>query len=938
MARLGHLALLLILLTPLDVRAAPEGGAATEAPLMHFVQRPQDQALILNLTLNRTSIGENFIVYQDKKRLLIPLAGVMSALEIAITTDPDTGTASGFFINEDRRFSLDLAAGTGSVNGRTFVLEPGSVERQLTDIYVDAALLADWFSIRFHLVSEDLTLVVTSVELLPIQERLDRERRRAGVRRPGEFGPYTMVEAPAKWIDWPFVDTNIQYSTTKNNGQMVQQGQYSSVVTGMVGGLDLDMSLNGSVPQQQGYQQFLRATLGQRDPRGGLLGPIDAREFALGDVSSPSLPLVSNSVAGRGAMLSTFPLHRLSDLQRVTLRGELPVGWQVELYRGSDLLDFQTSNSDGRYEFLNIPTIAGLNAFRLVFYGPEGQRREQEQPIYVAAATVGAGETGYSLLFNQQNTDLFGNHPNSNQVQTTAFTRFDQLNQLLSQPNINDGALRFNAEAEHGISDSLSLNGAVSSLPLGNIETQYFQTGLRAAWLGALANVSAATSNNGGVAAGTSVQSQINSLSWLLSYDRFLDHFVSERSFDLLLNQPLVATSAVQLNGLVPGIGSGRLPFATSATYSEAENGTSHLELRGRLTSYISRFTLAAETQSELISHQTTQTQETFRVGTQFGRIGLRGETIYTLTPTAKLSATQLTADFPARPNLNLRLGVTRLQTQPQETQLTAGAAVLFNNLALGADANVSDRGDFSILFKIAFSFGIEPRSGQPVFRGQAFARSGAISPLVFLDRDGDGKFGPEDVPLPNVRLRSENYVFHDKTDQSGTALITGLEPYQETPVRIDPETLEDPYWKPAEQNISVLPRPGSVVKLEFPVYETGEIDGAVEIERAEQRVPLPGIRLQVVDGDGKVVAQALSGYDGSFFVQGVRLGSFALRADPEQLAKLHLAAAAPTAVELSRDSPAATAGTITLTRSNGEADSPSAGVPSAAAPAAAPP
>jgi len=944
MARLGHLALLFILLTPLDVRAAPEGGAAAEAPLMRLVQRPQDQALILNLTLNRTSIGENFIVYQDKKRLLVPLGGVMSALEIAITTDPDTGTASGFFINENRRFSLDLTTGTASLNGRTFVLEPGSVERQLTDIYVDATLLANWFSIRFHLVSEDLTLVASSVELLPVQERLDRERRRAGVRRPGEFGPYTLVEPPAKWIDWPFVDTNIQYSTTKNNGQMLQQGQYSSVVTGMVGGLDLDMSLNGAVPQQQGYQQFLRATLGQRDPRGGLLGPIDAREFAFGDVSSPSLPLVSNSVAGRGAMLSTFPLHRLSDLQRVTLRGELPVGWQVELYRGSDLLDFQTSNSDGRYEFLNVPTIAGLNAFRLVFYGPEGQRREQEQPIYVAAAAVGAGETGYSLLFNQQNTDLFGSHPSS-QLQTTAFTRFDQLtrNQLLSQPNINNGALRFSAEAEHGINDSLSLNGAVSSLPVGNVETQYFQTGLRAAWLGALANLGAATSNNGGVAAGTSVQSQINSLSWLLSYNRFLDHYVSERSFDLFLNQPLVATSAVQLNGLVPGFGNGRLPFATSATYSEAENGTSHLELRGRLTSYISRFTLAAETQSQLASHQSTQTQEVFRVGTQFGRIGLRGETIYNLTPVAELSATQLTADLPVRPNLNLRLGVTRLQTRPQETQFTTGAAFLFNNLALGADANVSDRGDFSILFKIAFSFGVEPRTRQPVFRGQSFARSGAISPLVFLDRDGDGKFGPEDVPLPNVRLRSENYVFRDKTDQSGTALITGLEPYQETPVRIDTETLEDPFWKPAEQNISVLPRPGSVVKLDFPVYETGEVDGAVEVEREGQRAPLPGIRLQVVDGDGKVVAQALSGYDGSFFVQGVRLGSFTLRADPDQLAKLHLAALPPKAVELSHDSPAATAGTITLTRSKGEdragqADSPVTGLPSQVAPATPPP
>src|SRR6185312_10005092 len=391
----------------------------------------------------------------------------------------------------------------------------------------------------------------------------------------------------------------------------------------------------------------------------------------------------------------------------------------------------------------------------------------------------------------------------------------------------NDGGLRFNAEVEHGLSDNFSVNGAVSSLPIGNTQIQYFQTGLRAAWLGALSNLSAATSNNGGVAAGTSVQSQFDSLSWQLSYDRFLDHFLSERSFDLILNQPLVATSGVQLNGLLPGFGSGRLPFATSATYSEAENGQSHLELRGRLSSYISRFTVAAETQSEVISHQTAQTQEIIRIGTQFGRIGLRGETIYNLTPTAELSATQLTADFAARQNLNLRLGVTRLQTEPKETQFTAGAAVLFDRLALGTDASVSDRGDFSLLFKIAFSFGMQPRGNEPVFRGQTFARSGAISPLVFLDRDGDGKFGPEDTPLPNVRLRTDSYAFRDKTDQSGTALITGLDPYQETPVRVDTETLEDPYWKAPDQNIAVLPRPGSVVKLEFPVYETGEIDGA---------------------------------------------------------------------------------------------------------------
>ena len=932
MPRLGRLARLLVLLTPL-YGLDPLDARAQDAPLMRLVERPQEQALVVNLTLNRISIDENFIVYQEKNRLLVPLSAVMSALEIAITADPETGTASGFFIREDRRFALDLAARTASFNGKTFMLEPGKVERQLTDIYVDTALLDDWFSIRFHLNTEELTLLVSSVELLPVQERLERERRRSGVYHPGEAGQYNIVEPPSKWIDWPFIDTSIQYSTTRNQGHMIQQGQYTSVVTGMVGGLDLDMAANGAVPSQ-GYSNSLRATLGQRDPRGGLLGPLDAREFFVGDVSSPSLPLVSNSVAGRGGTVSTFPLHRLSDLQRVTLRGELPVGWEVELYRGADLMDFQTSSSDGRYEFLNVPTIPGLNAFRLVFYGPEGQRREEDRPIFVAPASVAAGETGFRLLANQQNTDIFGNHP-SNQLQgVTPFNRFDLLtrNQLLSQQNINNGAFRAVAEVEHGLSDTVSLNGAVSSVPFGGTDQQYLQTGLRASVLGILANIDAAAAKSRGYALGSGLQSQLGSLSWLLSYNRFA-HFISERSFDVILNEPLVSTSRVQLNGLLPDFAVGRMPFAVSATYSEGENGASHTELLARVSTYISRFTLGAETQSNLVTGQDPQTSEVFRVGTQFGKIGLRGEAIYKLTPTAEFNAVRLTSDFLVRPDLNLRLGVTHFETAPRETQLTAGAAVLFKHLALGADANVSDRGDFSVLFKLSFGFGVEPRSDRPVFHGESFARTGAIAPLVFLDRDGDGKFGPEDIPLPNVRFRGEGLPLRDRTDESGTAFITGLEPYRDTPVRIDLETLEDPYWKPAEQNIAVLARPGSVVQLEFPVYETGEVDGTVQIERGGQNLPLPGIRLQVLDKDGKVVAQTLSGYDGSFFVQGVRLGGFTLRADPEQLTRLHLdpVEREPRSLLLTRDNPAVSAGIVTLTRiatRDGQASSDSAAPP----------
>jgi len=927
-------------LLPAALRAEDQGP-------MKLVQRPEEQALVVSLRLNSVTIGDNLIVYQDGKRLLVPLGGVLRALELAITADPESGKASGFFINEDRRFELDLATATVRFDGRSFALAPGSAERQLIDIYVDSTLLAEWFSIRLHFSEEDLALIVSSLELLPVQERLERERRRNGVPHDGAANAgYTLKEPPMRWIDWPFVDTNIEFSTNRSDGHQSQQAQYTSIVTDQVAGLDLDMAVNGAAPNLQ-QATTLRATLGRRDPSGGLLGPIDAREFFVGDVSLPNLPLTANSVAGRGAMVSTFDLHRLSDLQRITLRGELPVGWEVELYRGGDLIDFETSSTNGRYEFDNVPTIPGLNAFKLVFYGPEGQRREEDQPIYVTAASVAAGETGFRLAVNQQNVDLFGTQTNQPQP-TTLFDRFDQIarDQLFSEPNVNNGATRLIAEVEHGLTDTMSLNGAVSNIPFGGTNYQYLQAGLRASLLGALTHIETAGSSNGGIAFGAGAQGQINTWSWLLSHNQFEGNFVSELSFDTALNLPLASLSTAQLNGILPDFGVGRMPFAASATYGPARGGGSHTELSERLSSYFGRFTVGAETRADLIAMppgqaaaQPGQTTEILRLGTSFGPVNLHGEALYEVAPTAAFDAAQLTADFRLKPDLNLRLGAVHFDN-PSESQLVAGAAKLYDKFALGADANVSNHGDFSMILKLSFSFGVEPRSGLPVFHGESFARSGAISPRVFIDRNGDGVFGPGDVPLENVRFRSDGQPFRgNATDDSGTTLITNLEPYRQTPVSIDLESLEDPFWKPSEQKIAVLPRPGSVVNVDFPVYETGEVSGSVEIAREGHKAPLPGIRMEVIDAKGKIVAQTLSGYDGSFFIESVRLGSYKLRVDPDQIDRLHLAPVEPQQIELTRAKPTVAAAPITLTSAHAateEATAPSSEPPPPATPATA--
>ena len=911
MACLGKaLALLLLaLLTIFSTGAA----RAEDAPLMHLVERPDDQALIVTVTINGASVGDGLIAYQDNGRLLVPLVALLNTLEIHVDSDPETGKAAGFFINENRRFEFDLASGTASIDGKKLALPPDKVERQINDIYVDSSLFAEWFSIRLSLDLQNLTINVSSLELLPIQERLERERRRSGVPHGWEKGEYEVIEPTPSIISWPFIDNYIEFAANGDGKNQHQDVRYTSVVTGMVANLDVDMAVNGSIPDQS---PLLRASVARRDPRGGLLGPIDAREIVVGDISSPAVPLIANSVAGRGGEISTFDFNRLSETERVTLRGELPVGWEVELYRGEELLNYQTNSADGRYEFANVNTVPGLNSFRLIFYGPQGQRREENHPIFATASSVGAGETGFRIAFNQQNVDLSETFAAAQSQPVTLFDQFDQIarNQIFGQTQLNDGLFRFVGEIEHGLSDTLAVTGTVSSVPVAGVSRQYLQTGVRGSWLGALTGIRVATSSAGGVAFGGSVQSTIYGISSLLTYDRF-QNFVSERSFSPSLNEPLASQAELQLNTFLPDFAFGPTPFAFDAIYSQGWSGASSLELSERLQQYIGGYTLGWETLADIGGNRDTKVSEVARVGTQFGKVALRGESIIDLVPRPTFSAAKITADFRSDPDINLRLGVVHFNDTYHETQITGGVAKLFANFALGTDVTVGDKADFSVLFKISVSSGVDPRATRPILANHEIARSGAVSARVFLDKDHDGKFGPEDVPLPNVALHGAGMAEHSRTDESGTVFITGLQPYREIPISVDTETLEDPFWNPEDRKIAVLPRPGSTVQIDFPVYETGEIDGTVLLSRDGRRIPLPGIRVQLLDRDGKTVSQALSGHDGYFVLERIPLGRFMLSADPDQLGKLHLGAVVPMPVTVTRENPTASAGNVVLQR-----------------------
>ena len=159
---------------------------------------------------------------------------------------------------------------------------------------------------------------------------------------------------------------------------------------------------------------------------------MQARTVSIGSINVPTVPeIMIGSPNGNGLLVGNRPLDQPTSFDRQTLRGNLPPGWDVTLYYNDTLLAYQQSRADGQYAFEDLPLSFGPNDFRLVFNGPLGQVRVERQSFLLDHSIIKPGEIFYSL----------------------------------AQQHDYGGGLRTLAQADVGLTRTLSLNGALVRKP-----------------------------------------------------------------------------------------------------------------------------------------------------------------------------------------------------------------------------------------------------------------------------------------------------------------------------------------------------------------------------------------------------------------------------------------------------------------------------------------
>jgi hypothetical protein len=847
--RTGFLLVGLIMLPAVQPDAtAATVAAAPAAPKLS--PKAEANLILLEVRLGNQVLSDGVTAYEIGRRVFLPLGEMARLLTLAVRVT-DEGRASGYILTEERNFSLDVAEGTVHAGGKTEEFDRAQVKAEVEDIYVASTLMARWLPVDLDIDMPSLTLKVRPREPLPLQERLARRERR---NLPGSVGGYVdpgypRQATPYGVADVPFIDQTLGVATRSAGGQRRTDTSYTGYLTTDLLGMEaaLYASRNREDPSSG-----LRLTLGRHDPDAGLLGPLHARTALFGSVTVPGVDNISfSSATGNGIAVSNRALNQPTSFDRHTLQGDLPPGWDVELYYNEALVGFQQSRPDGKYNFPDQPLAYGPNEFRLVFHGPLGQLRVERQSFLLEESAVPRGQLFYDVAAHR-----------------------DQY-----------GRPRALAQFEWGLSEHLNATGGWQRVPVaGSGEHSYANAGLRSYWNSFILSGDAVHADNGGRLAQLGLKTRVGNISLSASRAR-LDGFVSELYPDTF--DPVRTRDELRAEGAVATAGGLFLPLSFDARRDTLASQKENVLLQGRISAYRDGTAVSNALRWQSLGGGRTA-DGLLQVSRRVAGTGLTGQLQYLLAPARRLGSAAVSADRYLSDGYLVNLGLMRM-FDTHETRLSGALNKSLGSYGLGVNGFWSNRHEYGGGVQFFMALGLEPRHARMMTDAQPMANMGSASVRVFLDKNLNGKMDGDDEPIQVAGFTINGGNHLARTDADGIAYLARLPAHQSVDLALDPNTLEDPQWQPQVKGVRIVPRPGKVSQVDFAVAITGEIDGTTYFLSKGKSRPIGDLQLELVDANRKVVASVTSASDGYYVMTGVLPGEYWLRVAPGQLKRLGL-------------------------------------------------
>jgi hypothetical protein len=840
-----------------------------------------DEQYILDINIHQLRLGDTVRAYNAPEGTCVVLGDFVKALDVPIRIDLVGKKASGWAFKESNKINIDLAGLSASYGTKSEAIKPGTIRETPEGWCVQTSALARWFGIGINPLTAGSVLLLQSDAKLPIELEMERQQRAANIHKATfDLASLPRVQIPYRMWRTPALDFVVSGGATYRASDGVRVDRQASVyAAGEIAHLSYDAQVT---TDSDGKPSLLRVRAFRSDPDAHLLGPLKATHFAFGDVEGFDSALTGTAAAGRGAVITNRPLTARTAFDRTRIEGDLPTGWEAELYRNGELLAFAKSDSSQRYVFDNVQLLYGENRIRVVLYGPQGQVREHDELLDVGEDNVPKGKTWYWVGANEPGKDLI----------------------TLEKPP--DAEVLPKAQAtisvEHGLDSRTSVGVLARAMLIDDQHLTFVEGTVRRSVGAAALEISAAHESNGGNAAHAQLLGKFGPVyvnaEALIANDFHLrgGSATTERDGRLSLDVPFK-------------LGKTLLPAHAEVHVTDLPDGSRTLEAATRLSASFNGFDLGATTtyQRSYAASGPSPAGE-FEVGVlgsgRIGSVRIRGSANFDVNPTARFHDAEIDAYWSASENSDWE-GDVAYDGLLHRVRARVSHILRLSTMAIALTGEADTHGDVAAGFNLNFS--IDPRHGFALSR-RPLAQGGMIHATVFRDDNDNGVLDPGEQLEKGALITTGTLQSERKTDSKGTVTIGGLTAYVPIPVGIDATSLDDPMLVPEKALQVVVPRPGVPAEVRIGLVGGGDVEGAL-IKSGE--LGFEGVDLELLDSAGKVVGTARTDFDGFFLFDRVAYGSYTVRVNAASAAAAKISQDLGLKVEVSGSRPVARVGSI---------------------------
>lgn len=829
-----------------------------------FQENYEDEELILVVTKDQYILSDGIIAIQRGGKYYLPVIALADMADFKIDSDLDRGIVDGWYLGQDNTFSINAEAGEIIHKGERVKLSEDDyiIDNSgggFGDMYLLMEKLNAIWPLDFNVDLYALALRIESAKKLPFELKLERDERRELSQAKQRYAPTKRTDLPFvknnyRFFGLPTVDMDYQAKWDDPKNEYTSRLNLNGTQDLLWAQADYNVALNQNADGHIERPRSIRLSFLRQFFRGE--APLGIREIEVGDTRALTPKQVKNSVSGRGIYVTNRPIVKDRSFDQITIEGNARPGWEIELYRNNQLVEFGTVDQNGEYRFEDVELTVGNNQFRIVLYGPQGQIEERTENHVISGGMLAPGETQYTV------SAVDAGHP---------FILLDK-----STLNEDESGVAQSGQFSFGLKNWLTLFGTATRVPLRNSneeEGKYVTVGAMFTGLGGTGQVEIYKQSGSGRALDARFATRVLGVNLNLE-GVFYKEFESDTAGYGEGAKVSEHSARATRNFKLPF---GSLGLSLDVDREKRKSGDTRMQIATRQSFSRAGISLNNATTSSFTNDQHVRSTGSLTATVRMQQWQIRSGLNYTLSPESDVNTANAELRYRGDDSFSAAVSV---QHNFLTHAFSTGAQLSYDFGKFLGSFDADWKKDDGFVFTMRASTSIGPYGEDSKYTASSRKLS-SLKPVkgkIFLDRNYDGVFNEGDEAVPDAKLMVDGRGTRETTGEDGVVVVrNGGEGLRN--VEVDKSSLLDPYFQPTVEGYSTILRQGGMPYMEFPVVETGAIDGTVLHDQTGD--PIEGMRVQLVDAKGEIVATAETAYDGFYTFEYIKPGDYIVRADP---------------------------------------------------------